>query len=129
VHTERRTGELTPDRIGEIWMQVARESLGPSVNLVDEYAAFWTYVSHFIHAPFYVYAYAFGDGLVNALYARYQEGDPGFQQRYFDLLRAGGAKHHSELLAPFGLDAADPAFWGQGLSLIESFIDQLEAMD
>ncbi len=129
VHAERRTGELTPDRIGEIWMDVARESLGPSVNLAEGYETYWTYVSHFIHAPFYVYAYAFGDGLVNALYARYQEGDPAFQQRYFDMLRAGGAKHHSELLAPFGLDAADPAFWGQGLTLIESLIDQLEAMD
>lgn len=128
IHAERRTGELTADRIGEIWMEVATESLGPAVNLADGYETYWTYVSHFIHAPFYVYAYAFGDGLVNALYARYQEGDPGFQQRYFDMLRAGGAKHHSELLAPFGLDAADPAFWDQGLSLIESMIDELEAM-
>ena len=128
IHAERRTGELTADRIGEVWLEVAAESLGPSVNLADGYESYWTYVSHFIHAPFYVYAYAFGDGLVNALYARYQEGDPGFQQRYFDMLRAGGAKHHGELLAPFGLDAADPAFWGQGLSVIEGFIDQLEAM-
>jgi oligoendopeptidase F len=128
VHAERRAGELTAERIGEIWMEVAGESLGPAVNLADGYETYWTYVSHFIHAPFYVYAYAFGDGLVNALYARYQDGDPGFQQRYFDMLRAGGAKHHSELLAPFGLDAADPAFWGQGLGLIESMIDELEAM-
>ena len=128
IHAERRTGELTADRIGEIWMEVAGESLGPAVNLADGYETYWTYVSHFIHAPFYVYAYAFGDGLVNALYARYKEGDPGFQQRYFDMLRAGGAKHHSELLAPFGLDAADPAFWDQGLGLIESMIDELEAM-
>lgn len=129
VHAERKVGELTPDRIGEIWMEVAGESLGPAVNLSEGYETYWTYVSHFIHAPFYVYAYAFGDGLVNALYARYQEGDPGFQQRYFDMLRAGGAKHHSELLAPFGLDAADPAFWGQGLGVIEGMIDQLEAME
>ena len=128
VHAERRTGELTADRIGEIWMEVAGESLGPAVNLADGYETYWTYVSHFIHAPFYVYAYAFGDGLVNALYARYREGDPGFQQRYFDMLRAGGAKHHGELLKPFGLDAADPAFWDQGLSVIEGMIDELEAM-
>ena len=128
VHAERRAGELTADRIGEIWLDVAGESLGPAVNLADGYETYWTYVSHFIHAPFYVYAYAFGDGLVNALYARYQEGDPSFQQRYFDMLKAGGSRHHSELLAPFGLDAADPAFWGQGLGLIESMIDQLEAM-
>jgi len=129
VHAARKDGELTSEQIGELWMDVARESLGPSINLVDEYAAFWTYVSHFIHAPFYVYAYAFGDGLVNALYARYQEGEDGFQQRYFDMLKAGGAKHHSELLKPFGLDASDPAFWDQGLSLISSMIDELETME
>ena len=129
VHAARKEGELTSEQIGELWMDVARESLGPSINLVDEYAVFWTYVSHFIHAPFYVYAYAFGDGLVNALYARYQEGEEGFQQRYFDMLKAGGAKHHSELLKPFGLDASDPAFWDQGLSLISSMIDELEALE
>ncbi len=128
VHAERRAGELTSERIGEIWMEVAGESLGPAVNLADGYETYWTYVSHFIHAPFYVYAYAFGDGLVNALYARYQDGAEGFQKRYFDMLRAGGAKHHSELLAPFGLDAADPAFWDQGLSVISGMIDELEAM-
>lgn len=128
LHAERQAGELTGDRIGEIWMEVARESLGPSFNFADEYAVYWTYVSHFIHAPFYVYAYAFGDGLVNALYARYQDGAPGFQQRYFEMLKAGGSKHHSELLAPFGLDASDPAFWDQGLSLISSMIDELEAI-
>lgn len=129
VHAARKEGELTAEQIGQLWMDVAGESLGPSINLVDEYAVFWTYVSHFIHAPFYVYAYAFGDGLVNALYARYQEGEEGFQQRYFDMLKAGGAKHHSELLKPFGLDASDPAFWDQGLSLISSMIDELEAME
>ena len=128
IHAERRTGELTAERIGEVWMEVAGESLGPAVHLAEGYETYWTYVSHFIHAPFYVYAYAFGDGLVNALYARYREGDPGFQQRYFDMLRAGGAKHHGELLKPFGLDAADPAFWDQGLSVIEGMIDELEAM-
>jgi len=129
VHAARKEGELTAEQIGQLWMDVATESLGPSINLADEYANFWTYVSHFIHAPFYVYAYAFGDGLVNALYARYQEGEEGFQQRYFDMLKAGGAKHHSELLKPFGLDASDPAFWDQGLSLISSMIDELEAME
>jgi len=129
VHAARKEGELTAEQIGQLWMDVATESLGPSINLADEYANFWTYVSHFIHAPFYVYAYAFGDGLVNALYARYQEGEEGFQQRYFDMLKAGGAKHHSELLKPFGLDASDPAFWNQGLSLISSMIDELEAME
>ena len=128
LHEERRAGELTSDRIGEIWMDVSRESLGPSVNLSDEYASYWSYVSHFIHAPFYVYAYAFGDGLVNALYARYQDSEPGFEARYLDMLRAGGSRHHSELLAPFGLDARDPAFWDQGLGVISGMIDELEGL-
>ena len=128
IHAERRKGELTSDRIGEIWMEVQRESLGPAVHLGAGYETFWAYVPHFIHSPFYVYAYAFGDGLVNALYAVYEQGGAGFQDKYFEMLAAGGTKHHKELLAPFGLDATDPAFWGKGLSLIEGFIDQLEAM-
>jgi oligoendopeptidase F len=128
VHAERRKGELTAEKLGEIWMAVQGESLGPAVNLGAGYETFWCYVPHFIHAPFYVYAYAFGDGLVNALYAVYERGGEGFQEKYFEMLAAGGAKHHKELLAPFGLDASDPAFWGEGLRLIEGFIDELEAM-
>jgi oligoendopeptidase F len=128
IHAERREGELTSDRIGEIWMAVQGESLGPAVNLAAGYETFWAYVPHFIHSPFYVYAYAFGDGLVSALYAVYEQGEAGFQDKYFDMLSAGGAKHHKELLAPFGLDASDPAFWDKGLSLIEGFIDELEVM-
>lgn len=129
VHTERREGELTSERIGEIWMDVQRESLGDAVNLNPGYETFWTYIPHFIHSPFYVYAYAFGDCLVNSLYAVYQNSEKGFQQKYFDMLRAGGTKHHTELLAPFGLDATDPAFWSKGLSVIEGIIDELEAME
>ncbi|PKP66987.1 MAG: oligoendopeptidase F [Alphaproteobacteria bacterium HGW-Alphaproteobacteria-8] len=129
VHAARRDGELTPEALGEIWMAVQRESLGPVFNLGDGYETFWTYIPHFIHTPFYVYAYAFGDGLVNALYAVYRDGAPGFQERYFDMLRAGGAKHHKEVLAPFGLDAADPQFWRGGLKLIIAMIDELEALD
>jgi len=128
VHAARREGELTDARLGEIWMAVQGESLGPAVNLPDEYSTFWAYIPHFIHSPFYVYAYAFGDGLVNALYAVYAEGDAGFQDKYFDMLAAGGTLHHKELLAPFGLDASDPAFWDKGLNLIASMIDELEAM-
>src|SRR5690606_20384210 len=109
--------------IGEIWMAVQTESLGPAFNLPDEYRTFWAYVPHFIHSPFYVYAYAFGDGLVNALYAVYEQGAPGFQEKYFDLLSAGGTLHHSQALAPFGLDASDPAFWDKGLGLIGRMID------
>lgn len=129
VHTERREGELTSERIGEIWMDVQRESLGDAVNLNPGYETFWTYIPHFIHSPFYVYAYAFGDCLVNSLYAVYQNSEQGFQQKYFDMLKAGGTKHHKELLAPFGLDATDPDFWSKGLSVVEGIIDELEAME
>jgi oligoendopeptidase F len=126
LHDERRSGEILPDRIGEIWMQVQTESLGPAFEFTPEYNVFWSYVPHFIHTPFYVYAYAFGDCLVNALYAVFQSGHPGFQAKYLDMLRAGGTKRHKELLAPFGLDASDPAFWRRGLDIISGFIDELE---
>lgn len=129
LHDARGQGELTPDDIGALWMSVQGESLGPVFTLMDGYETFWSYVPHFVHSPFYVYAYAFGDGLVNALYAVYEEGDPEFQAKYFDMLKAGGSKHHKELLAPFGLDASDPAFWDKGLSMISGFIDELEGME
>ncbi|MHA3914240.1 M3 family oligoendopeptidase [Halovulum sp. GXIMD14793] len=129
LHAARREGEMTPDQINAIWMEVTHESLGDAFEFMDGYETFWSYVPHFIHSPFYVYAYAFGDGLVNALYAVYQDGEPGFQDRYFDMLKAGGSKHHKELLAPFGLDASDPTFWDKGIGLISSMIDELEAME
>ncbi|MEP6355481.1 MAG: M3 family oligoendopeptidase [Hyphomicrobiales bacterium] len=129
IHTARREGELTSDQINEIWMGVQRESLGDAVKFGEGYETFWTYIPHFIHSPFYVYAYAFGDCLVNSLYAVYEDAEEGFQEKYFELLKAGGTKHHSQLLAPFGLDASDPAFWQKGLSLLEGFIDELEALD
>jgi oligoendopeptidase F len=129
LHAARAEGELTPDQINAIWMSVQGESLGPVFEFMDGYETFWSYIPHFVHSPFYVYAYAFGDGLVNALYAVYEEGDPQFQAKYFDMLRAGGSKHHTELLAPFGLDASDPKFWDKGLSMISAMIDELEAMD
>ncbi len=125
VHDERRGGELTADRLGEIWMGVQVASLGPAIRFDDEYRAYWSYIPHFVHTPFYVYAYAFGDCLVNALYAVYEEAPQGFQERYLTLLRAGGTLRHKELLAPFGLDAGDPAFWSKGLDLIARFIDEL----
>jgi oligoendopeptidase F len=127
VHDERRTGELTPDRIGEIWLDIQRESLGPAIRFDDEYRWFWTYIPHFIHTPFYVYAYAFGDCLVNSLYAVYQGAEAGFAAKYLDMLRAGGTRRHKELLAPFGLDASKPDFWQKGLGVISGFIDELEA--
>jgi len=129
VHTERRNGELTADKLGEFWLEVQSESLGPAIRLREGYETFWTYIPHFIHSPFYVYAYAFGDCLVNSLYAVYQNAESGFQEKYFDMLRAGGTKHHSELLKPFGLDATDPDFWSKGLSVISGLIDELEALD
>ena len=128
VHDERREGELTADRICDIWLDVQRESLGPALSLDDPYRYYWTYIPHFIHSPFYVYAYAFGDCLVNSLYAAYEDANEGFAERYLNLLRAGGTLRHRELLAPFGLDAADPAFWSKGLGVIRSYIDELESL-
>jgi oligoendopeptidase F len=128
IHDARRQGELTPDRIGAIWMEVQAESLGPAIGFDDEYQYYWAYIPHFIHTPFYVYAYAFGDCLVNSLYAVYQGAAPGFAEKYLDMLRAGGTRRHRELLAPFGLDASDPNFWKKGLSVIAGFIDELERM-
>jgi oligoendopeptidase F len=129
LHDARGEGELTPDAIGALWMSVQGESLGPAFTFMDGYETFWAYVPHFVHSPFYVYAYAFGDGLVNALYAVYEEGGGDFQAKYFEMLKAGGSKHHKELLAPFGLDASNPAFWDKGLSMISGFIDELEEME
>ena len=129
LHAARRNGELTPEDINAIWMSIQAESLGPAFDFMEGYETFWAYIPHFIHSPFYVYAYAFGDGLVNALYAVYTEQPEGFQEKYFDMLRAGGSKHHKALLEPFGLDASDPAFWDKGLSMISGMIDELEAME
>ena len=129
LHAARAQGELTPENINDIWICVQGESLGPAFEFMDGYETFWAYIPHFVHSPFYVYAYAFGDGLVNALYAVYAEGDEGFEDKYFEMLKAGGSKHHKELLAPFGLDASDPKFWDKGLSMISGFIDELEAME
>ncbi len=128
VHEARKDGELTPDQINAIWMEVQYESLGDAIKFGPGYETFWTYIPHFIHSPFYVYAYAFGDCLVNSLYARYRESAQGFQDKYFEMLKAGGTKHHSDLLRPFGLDAADPTFWDKGLSVISGMIDELEKM-
>ncbi|MBS7790815.1 M3 family oligoendopeptidase [Roseococcus sp. SDR] len=128
VHDERRNGELSAERIGEIWMQVQTESLGPIFDFTPDYSCYWAYIPHFVHSPFYVYAYAFGDCLVNALYGVYRDGSvPDFEKKYLDMLRAGGTLRHKELLAPFGLDASRPDFWKRGLDVISGFIDELEA--
>jgi len=129
VHEARRQGELTAENLCDLWLSVQSESLGPAIRLGPGYETFWAYIPHFIHSPFYVYAYAFGDCLVNSLYGVYQNSASGFQERYFALLSAGGTKHHSELLKPFGLDARDPAFWQIGLKMIEGLIAELEGME
>jgi oligoendopeptidase F len=129
LHLERRRGELTADRLNALWLEVQQESLGPAIELKPGYETFWAYIPHFVHSPFYVYAYAFGDCLVNSLYAVYEQASEGFAERYLEMLAAGGTKHHSELLAPFGLDARDPGFWQGGLGVIERMIDELEALD
>jgi oligoendopeptidase F len=129
LHAARGQGELTPDDINALWMSVQAQSLGEVFDWMPGYETFWAYIPHFVHSPFYVYAYAFGDGLVNALYAVYEESGESFKDKYFDMLKAGGSKHHKELLAPFGLDASDPDFWAKGLGMIEAMIDELEAME
>ncbi len=128
VHDERRGGELSPDRLAEIWLEVQTASLGPALRFDDDYRHFWAYIPHFIHSAFYVYAYAFGDCLVNSLYAVYQQAERGFAEKYLDMLRAGGSKHHGALLAPFGLDARDKSFWAKGLGVVAGMIDELEAL-
>ncbi len=127
VHNERRQGELSAESLGDIWMEVQTESLGPAFRFDDEYRNFWAYIPHFIHAPFYVYAYAFGDCLVNSLYDLFASGHPQFQEKYMEMLKAGGRLRHQELLAPFGLNASDPAFWQRGLGVVSRFIDELES--
>jgi oligoendopeptidase F len=129
LHLERRNGELTADKICALWMSVQAESLGPAIEMKPGYETYWAYIPHFIHSPFYVYAYAFGDCLVNSLYAVYEHASAGFAERYLDMLRAGGTKHHSELLAPFGLDARKPEFWDGGLRVIANLIGELEGLD
>jgi oligoendopeptidase F len=128
VHSERKAGELTAQRLGEIWLEVQGESLGPAIELKPGYETFWTYIPHFLHSPFYVYAYAFGDCLVNSLYAVYENTASGFAERYLAMLAAGGTRHHAELLKPFGLDAREPAFWDGGLQVVEGLITELEAL-
>jgi oligoendopeptidase F len=129
LHLERRNGELTADHICALWMSEQGDSLGPAIELGADYDTYWAYIPHFVHSPFYVYAYAFGDCLVNSLYGVYQGAREGFAERYLAMLSAGGTKHHAELLAPFGLDARDPAFWQIGLKMIEGMISDLEGLE
>jgi len=126
VHAERAAGELSVESLCDIWMQVQGDSLGAGIRFDDDYRSYWSYIPHFIHSPFYVYAYAFGDCLVNSLYDAFASGHPGFQAKYLEMLSMGGTRRHKELLAPFGLDASDPDFWKRGLNVVSGFIDELE---
>jgi oligoendopeptidase F len=128
VHGARRNGELTAEALGEIWLAVQRESLGPTLRFDEGYRHFWAYIPHFIHTPFYVYAYAFGDCLVNSLYEKYQEATDkdDFKAKYINLLKQGGSVPQADALKPFGLDMNDPSFWDAGMKEIEKLIDRLE---
>ena len=126
VHDARKSNELLPSEINKIWLDISKESLGNNFNYMKGYETFWAYIPHFIHSPFYVYAYAFGDALVNALFDEYQNGKKGFEEKYINMLKAGGSKHHSELLEPFNLNANSPEFWQKGINLISKMIDDLE---
>lgn len=130
VHDERKNGELSQERISEIWLEVMRESLGKYVIVDDDSKYIWPIVSHFYHSPFYVYAYSFADCLVNSLYQVYREGNvSSFADKYLDMLSQTGVKRYDELLKNFGLDAHSDAFWLKGLALIEEYIDLLEELD
>ena len=126
VHNKRREGELSVKALSDIWLAVQRESLGDAIKLDEDYGNFWAYIPHFIHTPFYVYAYSFGNCLVNSLYETYQSGLPNFEEKYIDMLASGGTRHHTDLLAPFGLDATKSDFWQRGLNLVKEYIGQLE---
>jgi len=128
-HEARIKSELTPDEIGDIWMETQSHAVGPYVNLTEDYKVLWGYIPHFVHTPFYVYAYAFGDSLVNALWHSYQNTDKNsFSKKYIAMLSAGGTKSHNDLLKPFNLSAYDKSFWQKGISMISSLMDELEIL-
>jgi len=127
-HELRQQGELAPEEIGGLWLEVMGESLGPAVVLNEGYEHYWAYVSHFVHAPFYVYAYAFGDLLVRALMEKRRENPERFAPLYEELLAAGGTKTYVEALAPFGLNPREKAFWAAGMKQMERLVDEFEAL-
>ncbi len=127
-HAERRNGEVAPDHIASIWLEVMGESLGPAVKLNPGYEVYWAYVSHFAHAPFYVYAYAFGNLLVEALAEARRQDPKGFAPLYEDLLAAGGTRTYVEALKPFGLNPREKAFWASGCARLERLVDEFEAL-
>ena len=128
VHKERQSSELSDEKISDIWMATQKESLGSHVSLTDNYKYFWAYIPHFIHSPFYVYAYAFGDCLVNSLYSRYEDGDNSFNDKYFELLQSGGAINYKDHLKKFKMNPQDENFWQLGMDLIKNLMDDLEKL-
>jgi oligoendopeptidase F len=127
VHGARRTeGELTTERVSSLWLETQRAMFGPSVTLTEDYGIWWSYVTHFIHVPGYVYAYAFGDLLVRALYSRYRAAGGGFPETYLAMLAAGGSDWPANLVKPLGVDLADPGFWAQGLALLDELVRRAE---
>lgn len=128
VHSKRINGELSVDEINEIWLKTQKESFGDSIKISGNYKYFWAYIPHFIHSPFYVYAYAFGDCLVNSLYAKYESGDDKFNENYIEMLKSGGSRNYKELLKDFDLNPKDPEFWQSGLNIIKKLIDDLEQL-
>ena len=128
LHEQRISGELTVDQINNIWMETQSKSLGKAIKLNDDYKYLWSYIPHFIHSPFYVYAYAFGDCLVNSLYAKYEQGQEDFNNKYIDLLKSGGSKNYKVLLRDFNLDPEKKEFWQDGLNIIKNMIDELEQL-
>ncbi len=126
IHSERKKGELSSDQICDFWMTTQSTSLGPHIELTEGYKYFWSYIPHFIHTPFYVYAYAFGDCLVNILIQLYDDNYPDFKKHYNDLLKSGGSQHYSEVLKPFNIDLKDKQSWQKGLSMITKLIDDFE---
>ena len=128
LHSQRIEGELTTEEISQIWLKSQKESLGNSIELSGDYKYFWAYIPHFIHSPFYVYAYAFGDCLVNSLYSKYESGDKNFNEKYFNLLSSGGSEHYQKHLRKFKLNPKDKNFWQLGMNLIKNLIDELEQL-
>ena len=126
IHDQRKIKELSVNEICKIWTDVQKQSLGPSIKFNDDYKYFWSYIPHFIHSPFYVYAYAFGDCLVNSLFNVYESKLPKFEDKYITLLESGGSNTYDKLLKPFGLNPKKKDFWQKGVNVIESLIDQLE---
>lgn len=127
-HAARAEGELSSEEIGSLWLEVMAESLGPAIRFDEGYRHYWAYISHFVHAPFYVYAYAFGDLLVRALMEKRREDPAGFAPIYEQLLAAGGTKTYVEALAPFGLDPRKKEFWAAGVRQLERLVDEFDAL-